>query len=520
MDKNAVFQKVDLEFESETSQVFTRDKARILIVDDDAVSRKKLGMAIRNLGHIPEFSADGEKGFERLIEGGIDLVLLDIEMPVMDGFEVLNRMKADKSLRDLPTLVISGLDDIAETAKAIELGAVDFLPKNFDAVILRARVNASLERVRINAREKRVILQIEQLTKAAEVLDSDDLNPMELEARKIATQPGAIGNLSRVLLNKSTIVYNRRQAQTQQIRNLNGILMLLFLGACFGLKPALARLYLAEANNPLAVGFYTMGLSTVFMVFFAGTQKLRWPKISWETGRFFVVLALLTLLPQVLLFWVAATVPGVLIAILISLESFMVFFIAATIGLESINRRRFFGLLLGILGVIALMLPFLDMTGGDLTMVWVLLTMLIPACFAGESILLSLSKSIEADLVAVTTIIFGLSTIILLAVTAMFASFIPLHFPPGKFELTIVAFSLADTVAMITFVKLIDYAGPVFSSQKAYTVATGGVIWSVLLLNEVVSPTSSVALALILLGLYFVAKKPVAQDLLKRTFAT
>lgn len=85
-------------------------------------------------------------------------MLLDIEMPVMDGFEVLRQMKADKNLGEVRTLVISGVDGIDSIAKAIELGAVDILPKNFDLVILRARVNACLERSRSRDREKQAVL--------------------------------------------------------------------------------------------------------------------------------------------------------------------------------------------------------------------------------------------------------------------------------------------------------------------------------------------------------------------------
>lgn len=516
MDKTHTSQEGNLTIDGEGLGSSVPNPARILVVDDDPFTRKKLSFAIRNLGHVPETAENGEKGLERLREGGISLVLLDIEMPVMDGFEMLTRMNADPNLKDVRTLVISGLDEIAEIAKAIELGAVDFLPKNFDIVILRARVSACLERSRSRERERQAIFQIEQLTKAADALDSDDLNPMELEIRAIAAQPGPIGNLSRVLLNKSTMVYNRRQIQAQQIRNLNGILMLLVMGASFGLKPALARLHLADVHNPISVGLYTMGLSTLFLICFAVSQKARWPKPSWNTGKFLLILAIATLLPQVLLFWVATEVPGVIIALLVTLESFIVFFVAAVIGLEKISMRRFLGLSLGISGVLTLLLPQMYASSGGVAFGWLMLAMAIPACFAGESIFLSLSKSVEMDLVAVIALVFVLSTAILTLAIIVAGSFVPLQFPPGRFEVTVVAFSIADTIGMITLVKLISYAGPVFTSQKAYTVATGGVIWSVLLLHESFTLSISIAFFLILAGLYFVAKKPVAESLLKR----
>jgi class 3 adenylate cyclase len=146
------------------------EPARILIVDDNASSRMKLSKAIGNLGHYPELIDNGAKGLERLRAGNIDLLLLDIEMPDMDGFEVLERLRVDPKLRDVPTLVISGLDAVEETARAIELGAVDFLPKAFNAVLLRARINACLEKKRQRSQEERYLKQIEVEKKRADHL--------------------------------------------------------------------------------------------------------------------------------------------------------------------------------------------------------------------------------------------------------------------------------------------------------------------------------------------------------------
>ena len=81
-----------------------------------------------------------------LAEDRPDVVLLDLVMPGMDGMEVLERIKADEQLRHLPVIVISGVDDAESVVRCIEMGAEDFLPKPFDPVILRARVNAGLNR--------------------------------------------------------------------------------------------------------------------------------------------------------------------------------------------------------------------------------------------------------------------------------------------------------------------------------------------------------------------------------------
>ena len=93
-------------------------------------------------------SPSGSENPPRRITGGeVDLALLDIVMPEMDGFEVLRRLHADEALRHVPVIVVSSLEDMSDVTRAIELGAVDFLPKNFDATLLKARIRACLEKL-------------------------------------------------------------------------------------------------------------------------------------------------------------------------------------------------------------------------------------------------------------------------------------------------------------------------------------------------------------------------------------
>lgn len=156
------------------------------------------------------------------------------------------------------------------------------------------------------------------------------------------------------------------------------------------------------------------------------------PTISLRSSRFFLVLAILTFLPQVLLFWVAEAVSGVLIAILVSLESFIVFFLAAAVGLEKLYLQRFFGLLLGVVEVVLLLIPFFDDENSAGGIHWILIAMIIPACFASESILLSLSKAVDADLIALIAIILGISTVVLFGAAMYLEGLVPLDLPPGN----------------------------------------------------------------------------------------
>ena len=124
----------------------------ILIVDDDELNRYTLARRLTrdgfpNLG----MAANGIEALAALRQDKFDLVLLDIMMPELDGFGVLEAMKIDPSLAGIPVIVISANDDTANFVRAIELGAMDYLSKPFDPVLLRARVRASLERRQLQA---------------------------------------------------------------------------------------------------------------------------------------------------------------------------------------------------------------------------------------------------------------------------------------------------------------------------------------------------------------------------------
>lgn len=121
----------------------------VLVVDDHPTNRLKLSLAVRSLGHLTELAENGVQALERLRRGAFDLVLLDILMPEMDGYQVLRQMKADPRLREIPVIVISSLDELESVVACIELGAEDYLPKTFDPLLLRARVNTSLEKKRL-----------------------------------------------------------------------------------------------------------------------------------------------------------------------------------------------------------------------------------------------------------------------------------------------------------------------------------------------------------------------------------
>ena len=129
-------------------------RARLLIVDDNKVNRLLLARNLELQGHSVAAAENGRVALEMLHGERFDLVLLDMEMPEMNGFEMLERMVGDLQLRDLPVIVTSSLEDTGSVVRCIELGAEDYLPKPVNPVLLRARINASLEKKRLRDQQK------------------------------------------------------------------------------------------------------------------------------------------------------------------------------------------------------------------------------------------------------------------------------------------------------------------------------------------------------------------------------
>lgn len=129
--------------------------ACVLVVDDIASNRRILVRHLEKHGvsHIIE-AADGRQALEILHSQPVDLVLLDVMMPEVDGYEVLSRMRADENLHRLPVIMITALDDMDSAVRCIEAGAEDYVLKPFNAVLLRARVSACLEKKRLRDVER------------------------------------------------------------------------------------------------------------------------------------------------------------------------------------------------------------------------------------------------------------------------------------------------------------------------------------------------------------------------------
>ena len=141
----------------------------ILIADDNRVNRLLLGRGLEHQGHSVVFAEDGAEALELLRHQHFDLMLLDVLMPELDGYQVLAELKVDPHLRDIPVIMTSSLDELDSVVKCVEMGAEDYLSKPINPVLLNARISASLEKKRLRDQ------QLELISKFATKEVADDL---------------------------------------------------------------------------------------------------------------------------------------------------------------------------------------------------------------------------------------------------------------------------------------------------------------------------------------------------------
>ena len=152
---------------------------RILIVDDEPYNVDYLEQELSDSGYELSSAANGQQALEKIRSESPDLVLLDIMMPVMDGFTALEQVKADPTTRNIPVIIISANDDLKSVVRGIEMGAEDYLPKPFEPVILNARITASLDRKRLRDQEQLYLQSLEKELEIARDIQAQFL-PLEM----------------------------------------------------------------------------------------------------------------------------------------------------------------------------------------------------------------------------------------------------------------------------------------------------------------------------------------------------
>lgn len=479
-------------------------KNKILVVDDSNTNLLKLGMAVAALGHEAVKVDNGREAIQLTETEDFDAILLDIVMPEMDGFEVLRWLKENERLQHIPVIVISALEDEKENvARAIELGAEDFLPKDFDRVVFEARVNCALQKKRNLDANRRYLQEVGVITHAAEILENGPVNPERLGLESVSTEDDSLRRLADVFQDMAGQIYARERRLRQQINMLRGVLLLLAVGVIDGLSYPLSKIAVEIESNPIGLAFWINFIAALTCLPFAIYWKSL-PKLTWPLVRFFCIWGFVTAIAcEVLLFWVVDALPASLVSIIVVTEGFIVFIVAGVLRIEKLNLRRFLGIVVGLVGIVTIVIAAEGLVGSS-SWIWILLAIGIPLGYAIEDLLVAAKMPAEVNTLAATTYVCAVSAVLLLPIAFVFNDFVALSINPGKLEVSIVLIGVTGALNAYLFIKLIETTGAVFSSQAGYVITFAGIAWSIILLGESLSLLTWAGLAVIIIGLLIV----------------
>jgi len=193
-------------------------RARILVVDDLEANRGVLERRLQREGHTVACAASGLEALAIIGKEPFDIVLLDVMMPGMDGYETLEKLKASPETRDISVIMISALDDIGSIVRCIEHGAEDYLPKPFDPVLLRARISASLEKKVLRERERAYMQDVTRVVAAAVSVERGTYSAGALA--QVAQRSDELGTLARVFDSMMAGIRAREETLRSQVDRL------------------------------------------------------------------------------------------------------------------------------------------------------------------------------------------------------------------------------------------------------------------------------------------------------------
>ena len=195
-----------------------RRTARVLVVDDVEENRGVLQRRLEREGHTVVCASSGPEALHLVSADSFDIVLLDVMMPHMDGYDTLGQLKASAATREIPVIMISALDDIASIARCIERGAEDYLPKPFDPVLLRARISACLEKKDLREREREYLRDVVRVVAAAVAVEHGGYTSGSLS--EVSKRGDELGTLARVFDSMVAGIRDRERRLRGQIDKL------------------------------------------------------------------------------------------------------------------------------------------------------------------------------------------------------------------------------------------------------------------------------------------------------------
>lgn len=191
---------------------------RVLVVDDERLNRMVLRRALEAEGRTVSEAPNGKVALEILAAEPIDVILLDLVMPELDGYQTLAAIKANGALDHVPVIIISGVDELESVVRCIEAGATDYLTKPFEPALLRARLESSLAAKALRDLELEYLEQVRRVTGAAQALEAGTFEPASLA--DVGARTDALGVLARRFASMAAEVKAREERLRAEVREL------------------------------------------------------------------------------------------------------------------------------------------------------------------------------------------------------------------------------------------------------------------------------------------------------------
>jgi DNA-binding response OmpR family regulator len=190
----------------------------VLLAEDNPFDGEMLTRRLNQLGYTVEHVPSGREALDTLVSRPFDVVLLDVLMPELDGFETLTAMKESEALRHVPVIMISALEEVPIVVRCVEMGADDYLAKPIDPVLLGAKVDSALEKSRLRAREREYLAQVNKVTAAAAALEANTFAAGDLS--EVARRDDSLGRLARVFERMAVELRAREESLQEQVTQL------------------------------------------------------------------------------------------------------------------------------------------------------------------------------------------------------------------------------------------------------------------------------------------------------------
>ena len=304
--------------------------------------------------------------------------------------------------------------------------------------------------------------------------------------------------------------FARERRRRRRLHTLRSALLLVVAGIVLGAAMPLSRMAAELQPHPFGVALWVSAITAVLGLGSAAARG-RLPRMTPALVHLSLSWGALNAVAFVLIFWVARHLTGSAFSIVIVCEGFIVFVITALTRVEPVSLKRLAGVAIGFLGVVSLIL-----TDGDSTLgggsVWLVVALLVPLNFAFEDLLVAARMPPDVDVGAMVGLCMLVSASLLLVPAWLLGDLVPLTLTAGPFELLVLLLALKSLVGMALFMVLMTSAGALFGSQVGYVKALAGIVWSMLVLDESLSPFTWLSFAIILCGLFLVESRKCAGD--------